>query len=365
MSRKKVIIVSLVISVLILLFIGTKIYVDNHPQPSENDSISLHRHLPTNCEYCATYNQEQELPVSYKITQVEFSEDFEIWPKEEIPIYEYDCFHSEYELVQILNKYFDIYLIQNNYSYEEEKTVGNYQFNSAPNNNEKNSTYTFTCNHYSGKFAFVNLRSPKELKRFYKEYRQADLSAPYPQMEQIAQEFANNFTPILGQLTLDYSEPFEIYESFFNTDDSYSFYEYNYQGYIFHFNLSEETKLPIFEGYEGSIYYANKNKSYFNVYIRPDGTIYRVDNLLSRASCIPCDSRGPLDKHYLEKCAQIFTSPYENDTIVFTAIQSVDYKNDFYERITTPILTVEYYYKSNPKKLMRSCLIYDPSRFEL
>ena len=89
------------------------------------------------------------------------------------------------------------------------------------------ASYSLSSNYYTGKFIFNTSRSSDEIKVFAEKYAYYDLSEAHKAMQSTAEAFANKFTSITGNLSLEREEVVDMVESSY--DDS-GLTEYVYQG---------------------------------------------------------------------------------------------------------------------------------------
>ena len=184
-----------------------------------------------------------------------------------------------------------------------------------------------------------------------------NLSEAHKAIQSTAEAFANKFTSITGNLSLEREEVVDMVESIY--DDS-GLTEYVYQRYKFYFASDYSTvKLNLAESIDCPILSGDQEKNYFIVTVRPDCTVEFVDNYLTKASAVQTGQKPALTKEYLQKLDFIFSSLQENDTLIFDEISAYRYDNYFGYVLIEPLIVVKYHYASDPENIMETSFVYN------
>lgn len=295
----------------------------------------------------------------YEVSQVEFSESFEIYPDEPLNIYSYQPFEKASELNDILNKYFNIALFATDGILAENDGYQNYAYSPTSANSTSNkSSYFLSSNYYTGKFSLNISRSTAEITAFVEQYASYDLTEQHSLMQASAIDFAEQFVDITGKLNLEYDEVVDISEGIYDEPDKMR--EYLYKGSKFYFtSVDNTTNLNLTPNYNTPLTYNDSAKTYFTVTVRPDGTICMAENLITQADIAKSGEKPPLTHEYLQKLSFVFTSLYENDTLVFDEISSITYNNYFGYTTIEPYITVKYHFLSKPDDVRETSFVYN------
>lgn len=171
-------------------------------------------------------------------------------------------------------------------------------------------------------------------------------------MEQAAWAFVNRFTAITGDLELIRAVD-EVQD--YHDERSSELKDVHVPAVVYTFCSAEHSRLllELQEGLQGPVLCGDSNSEdrgvhCFTVTVWPDGTVVRGNNDITRARAVPDGSLRMPDEGYVAEHLCYFTSFAENDTIVIEEIRVDSYSVYFGHAEIEPLLTMTYYFESDP-----------------
>ena len=318
---------------------------------ADNEQITV-RHFN---EY-ASFEGEEDIIEEFPIAKVAFADDFKLWPDDPLNVYSYRPLEAADNLVDILDDYFGIdFTAANDLRYDG---YVNYLYPSTDAENALGDAFfDLSTNYYTGKFVYGSSRSWEEIKDFYQNYAEYNLTKQRDLMQKSAVDFAQKFTDITGKLSLNHEEIIDMSDSIYNKTETTG---YEYKGIKFYFTSSKSTtKLNLGDGTMCATENGVNDQNYFTVSVRPDGSIQYAENYLTMAEIEQSSQKPPLTREYLEKLSFLFTSTTENDTLVYDEISAYTYYNYFGYTSIEPAIHVKYHYESAPEETLETSFIYN------
>lgn len=287
---------------------------------------------------------EEEWPEEYPITDYQLLDDaFKI--SGDINEYRYVQIEDAEKIIDTLNDYFGITLTLDT-EIEYHDGYGNWFYNNdAPIDSEHASV---SCSSVTGKFSF---NYKPEDNRIIKAADNNNIDLK--QMRKIAEEFADHFSYVTGELILaDEKDAEDI--SYTIPSDKGNDIVVTVSGRTYYFTSEEYSKVNV-SVQEGQNCYVecgdssiiDRESQYFAVTIWNDGTIVDASNYITRAEIEKTGTKQMIEAKDIDKLLTYFMSNTENDTLIIKKIYIDSYSNYFGYSTIEPVVKVEYCLKSD------------------
>ena len=174
--------------------------------------------------------------------------------------------------------------------------------------------------------------------------------------EKAARSFTERFSVITGELALiRTSEEITYYRD--ERGEESPDVEVPAVLFTFRSETKSEISLAIQEGLMAQIECGDSSvedmaEQVFTVTVWPDGTVVRADNYITSAEIVPDGTVRAFDENDLPELVSLMTSPQEEDTVIIEEIRAARLSVYFGSAEIEPLLTVTYYFESDPATRM-------------
>ena len=182
-------------------------------------------------------------------------------------------------------------------------------------------------------------------------------------MEQAARAFVKRFSGITGDLELLRAEDEEQY---YHDERSSGIKDVHVPAVVYTFRSGSHSalSLEIQDGFLAPVSCGDStiedlNVHCFTVTVWPDGTVVRGNNYITKAQTVRDGSVRMLEESDVPKLISYMSSMAEHDTVVIEAIRADSYSVYFGRAAVEPVLTMTYYFESNPTDRLSTEFVMD------
>ncbi len=263
----------------------------------------------------------------------------------ELNLYKYEDLDDAQKVIDVFNSYYDADLKVDEDTQHD--GYGNWFWDNGDDSDPVSASVSMSSK--TGKFSFYYVPDMQVIKN-----ASTLVSVDGDKWTDKVTEFVNKFEFVTGKLTLDGSVAYnDMYYPVFEegNDDSQ---DVRVWGRRFFFVSEDYSKQKVLaqDGLEcyvecGSSDIETRDVQYFVVTIFNDGTIVSADNYITKADIVSDGTQKMIDESFMDKLLEYFTSTKEDDTLIVKRIYIDSYSNYFGYAEITPVVKVEYCYKSD------------------
>jgi len=306
------------------------------PTPTENPTENISENEPDG----------EDGRVEYEVKKYEV-EDGAFENEGELNLYRYEDLPDAERVIDVFNEYYNISLSADA-DLQRDDGYGNWFWDNGDRINNISAAVSLSSK--TGKFSFYYAPGNQVVLNASKVS-----TADEKELDKKVSEFVAGFEFVTGKLELESLSPYDdlYYPCVMNEGDDSEDVQIKGRRYFF---VSPDYSKQSVDAQEGINCYVECGNSditeretqYFVITLFNDGTIVSADNNITKAAIVPDSTQKMIDETYMDKLVSYFTSTVEDDTFILKRAYVSSYNNYFGRPDITPVINVEYCFKSNP-----------------